>query len=292
MKRPAGRVGQSLVLAVSVAALVSGCAGVPSVGASSADPEAARIAQAIAGQPRVLLGEVHDNAAGHALRLAALEQALATGWRPALALEQFDREHQVALDAAVARCGQDADCVIQAASPGKSSWQWEFYRPLVGLALQYQLPLVAANVSRADAGRVVREGLPALFDAGSMQVLGLDKAVPEDLQAGQERAIDEGHCGQLPATLIGPMARAQFARDAVMAEAMRAQGARPVVLVAGNGHVRQDYGVPRWLDAPVVSVGFVESAPAEGVYTLASVVPAVDRKDPCVAFVAPVRSGS
>lgn len=286
MTRPAGRIGQALMLAAGVVAVVSGCAGV-----SAANPEAARIAQAIAGQPHVLLGEVHDNAAGHQLRLAALEQALATGWRPALALEQFDREHQSALDAAVARCGQDADCVIQAASPGRSSWQWDFYRPLVVLALQYRLPLVAANLSRADASRVVREGLPAVFDTGSLQALRLDAPVAEDVRAGQAQAIDAGHCGQLPPAMIGPMAQAQWARDAVMAQVMRAQGARPVVLVAGNGHVRRDYGVPRWLDAQPepVSVGFVESAPAAGMYTLATVVPAAERADPCAAFRAPAR---
>jgi uncharacterized iron-regulated protein len=284
MKRPAGRRGQSLALAVGMAAVAWGCAGV-----SFADPEAARIAQAIAGQPRVLLGEVHDNAAGHALRLAALEQAVATGWRPALAMEQFDREHQTALDAAVARCGQDADCVIQAASPERASWQWAFYRPLVALALQYQLPLVAANLSRSDASRVVREGLPAVFDADALQALHLDAPVPEDVRNGQEAAIDAGHCGKLPAPMIGPMARAQFARDAVMAGLMQAQGGRPVVLVAGNGHVRRDYGVPRWLDAQSVSVGFVESAPPEGRYTLATVVPAATRADPCAAFAPPAR---
>ena len=49
-------------------------------------------------QPLVLLGEVHDNAAQHALRLRAFEAHLAAGARPALALEQLDREHQVAID--------------------------------------------------------------------------------------------------------------------------------------------------------------------------------------------------
>ena len=46
------------------------------------------------------------------------------------------------------------------------------------------------------------------------------------------------------------MARAQFARDAVMARALAAHAERGVVLLAGNGHVRRDIGVPRWLASP------------------------------------------
>lgn len=49
-------------------------------------------------RPIVLFGEVHDNAAQHALRLAAFEAMLRTGASPALLLEQFDRERQGEID--------------------------------------------------------------------------------------------------------------------------------------------------------------------------------------------------
>ncbi|MFX5385568.1 ChaN family lipoprotein, partial [Acinetobacter baumannii] len=48
-------------------------------------------------EPVVLLGEVHDNAAQHALRLEAFKALLDGGARPALALEQLDRDKQPAL---------------------------------------------------------------------------------------------------------------------------------------------------------------------------------------------------
>ena len=104
-------------------------------------------------QPVVLLGEVHDNAAQHRLRLRAFESWLATGVRPALVMEQFDREQQSVIDGLRAQApAPDADKLIAAA--GGTGWQWEFYRPFVALALQYGLPIVAANVSR-DGGRKV-----------------------------------------------------------------------------------------------------------------------------------------
>jgi Haem-binding uptake, Tiki superfamily, ChaN len=45
------------------------------------------------GDAIVMLGEVHDNAEQHQLRLERLRQAFAEGWRPVIAMEQFDREH-------------------------------------------------------------------------------------------------------------------------------------------------------------------------------------------------------
>jgi len=67
-------------------------------------------------QPVVLLGEVHDNAAQHALRLRAFEARLATGARPALVMEQFDRERQDVIDELRAQQpAPDADALIAAA---------------------------------------------------------------------------------------------------------------------------------------------------------------------------------
>jgi uncharacterized iron-regulated protein len=42
----------------------------------------------------LLLGEVHDNAQGHKLRYELLRQRVEAGWRPAIVMEQFDRENQ------------------------------------------------------------------------------------------------------------------------------------------------------------------------------------------------------
>jgi uncharacterized iron-regulated protein len=75
-----------------------------------------------------------------------------------------------------------------------------------------------------------------------------------------------------------------------MAAALREHSAG-VVLLAGNGHVRRDLGVPRWLSAAdqarVFAVGFLEEGDPEG---LAEAFDAVvhtaraERSDPCAAF--------
>jgi uncharacterized iron-regulated protein len=244
----------------------------------NATPE--RLAGAMASRPVVLLGEVHDNAVQHALRAQALQRLLEGGARPALLMEQFDRERQGDLDQALARPGVTADDVIAAASPGDPAmqgWSWPFYRPYIALAIAYHLPIIAANVSRDDTRRVLKEGLPAL---------GFDARIPADIDAAQANEILEGHCGMIDAATAQRMVGAQVARDQFMARAIEANAPRGAVLLAGDGHVRRDVGVPRWLSAATrersVSIGLLEVGdPNAGAYDVALTTASQPRADPC-----------
>src|SRR5450755_1396728 len=246
------------------------------------------------GDAVVMLGEVHDNAQQHRLRLEVLQRAFAAGWRPAIAMEQFDREHQADIERARRERPDDAQYLIDLASPSGprtgGGWNWSFYRPFIALALQYNVPLIAANLSNAETTRIVRGGYAAVFEGGSVVALGLDKPVAADVQAAQEHEIDLGHCHALPKALWPRMAQAQFARDAVMADVLREQGRVGVVLLAGNGHVRRDIGVPRWLGIDprrVFTVGFLErtddSIPVAAFDAIVRTAVA-ERSDPCAEF--------
>src|SRR6267378_4298680 len=104
--------------------------------------------------------------------LALLLQA---GSRPALAFEQFDRERQADIDRVLgATPAQGVDRAEQLAALGGRGWNWNLYRPFLELALQYRLPIVAANLSRADALRVSKEGFGAVFDAAQQGELRLN----------------------------------------------------------------------------------------------------------------------
>jgi uncharacterized iron-regulated protein len=226
--------------------------------------------------PVVLLGEVHDNAAQHALRLRAFEALLAQGARPALAMEQFDRHRQAAIDELRARQTRpDADAVI-AAAQGAKGWQWPLYRPFIELALQHGLPIVAANVPSAEARLIMRDGLAAH---------GFDAAVPPDMLQTLARAIEDSHCGAIKGETAGRMALSQVARDQFMARVLQAHAARGVVLLAGNGHVRTDVGAPRWLDADTrrrsLAIGMLEEGDAETAYDRIVYTAPQPRPDPC-----------
>ena len=237
-----------------------------------------------AGAPEyLLLGEVHDNPAAHALRLELLRERVESGWRPTIAMEQFDREDQAALDAALRECS-DATCVVKRAAPAKSGWQWPLYEPVIALSMQYRLPILAANLSRADASGVVKSGFGAALDADLVERYRLDE-LPPALLAAQVEAVRAGHCGQLPETLLAPMAKAQVARDVLMADTLR-HAAGDAVLIAGNGHARGDIGVGFWLRQAgagrVQTVGFLEGR-ASGFDRTRTVAP-WPRPDPCAGL--------
>lgn len=225
-------------------------------------------------QPLVLLGEVHDNAAQHALRLEAFRTLLAGGARPVLAMEQLDRDKQAALDAVLAAPAPTADAVIAAA--GGPSWTWAYYKPFIELALQHRLPIVAANVPRAETRRIIQEGLAAT---------GFDAQVPEALLKAQAAEVEASHCGMLDAATAGRMALAQVARDQFMARVLQQHAARGVVLLAGNGHVRTDIGAPAWmppaLRARSEAIGVLEQGDPQAAFDRRVFTAVQPRPDPC-----------
>ena len=136
---------------------------------------------------------------------------------------------------------------------------------------------------------MANNGWPALFDAATRSALRLD-ALPTDFRRKHEDAIAIGHCNQLPAGAVPALARAQMARDIVMAQSIRPYADRGVVLLAGNGHVRRDVGVSFWLPADAargaISIGVLErddsSVPESATDFDAYVITdRAERPDPC-----------
>ena len=236
----------------------------------------------------VILGETHDNSVHHRLQAEVLFSMLRAGRRPALAMEQFDREHQPAIDAAVTAGETDPERIADAGRFERNGWRWPDYRRLVELALEYRLPLVAANFSRSDARALMRSGRPAPDLS----------AAPAALSAQIERDIVDGHCGIRPSEgMLAGMVEAQRARDARLATSMEEAGRSGAVLITGNGHARRDRGAPYYLSSAsresLLVIAFVEVAPdrfdpqayfSAGAFDLIWFTPRAERGDPCAAL--------
>ena len=137
------------------------------------------------------------------------------------------------------------------------------YQPIADAALRAKLRIVPTNLPLATATKMTRDGLAAL-EPGMVRELGLDRPPPEAVFASMAADIRDAHCGYAPEEIVKPMVDVQRARDAQMAESLIAAGDPDgAILVAGAGHVRNDYGIPVYLrtKAPakqVVSIAFVE----------------------------------
>lgn len=227
----------------------------------------------------LLLGEKHDSEIHHDLQLEALQALEQRSSKPALAMEQFDREHQAAL-AAAQGAGAYAEALADAGKLNRQGWKWPMYKALITHAAERGWPLVAANLSRAEARDIaLGKTSPALPAAAPGQL------------AAMEEDIVRGHCGQRPPDArLAAIVAAQRARDARMAEALDAAPG-PVVFIAGAGHVRRDRAVPRYLkDADAaLAIAYVETetgkadpAAYDGAgFDLLWFTPPTARPDPC-----------
>lgn len=286
--RRRGLLGGALALGGTA---LAGCAGWGGVRerivelASGREISTTELLAAIRASDYALLGEQHDNELHHRRR-ATLLMLLPPG--AAVVAEQLPRGGgRIPFE-------RDVETSLVGAGFDAKGWRWPLHEGLFTAIARSEMPLYGGNLPREAIRRIVREG---------------EAAVPDDLRAwlgevplaaAAQDALDadliEGHCGQLPAAMLPGLRRAQRVRDTAMAAALRASGGRPALLIAGNGHVRLDYGVPTLLRARqgaarIVSVGFVDDGrlPAPARYTHAWITAAPAREDPCAGLVMPTR---
>ncbi|WP_211336847.1 ChaN family lipoprotein [Corticibacter populi] len=193
-------------------------------------------AEAMAKASVLLLGEQHD-APEHAIaQLEIVDHLLEQQRLAALVLEMAERGGSTA---GLARNASETQ-VQQALRWSSGAWPWERYRPVIMAAVSHGVSVLGGNLPRA-----------AMQDA--MQNPHWDTLLPAAEWKYQLQAIEAGHCHMLPAETVPGMARIQLARDASMAATLE-QAMQPAhgtaVLIAGNGHVIRNAGVPAHLRLP------------------------------------------
>lgn len=238
----------------------------------------------------ILLGEVHDNAEQHRLRAAWLAELMRDGRRSTVVFEQIPAQRTPALAALPAAARQDAEALVELAQLDKKNWRWPLHKPLFEASLQAGATVAGGNLSREEL-RPLMKGVSAETWPADLRRLLEQTPWGEAQQSAMIRAIDEGHCGALPAAMQAPMALAQRARDAAMARAMMAAregGAERVILIAGNGHVDRELGVPRYLEAAGVpageirAIGYLEQGQeGPGRFDSRVLTAPAEREDPC-----------
>ena len=120
------------------------------------------IIKAINAADAVFLGEVHDDSVGHAVQMEVFRQAIAaySGKRKiALSLEMFERDVQIILNEYLN--GLITESQFLAGSRPWGNYKTD-YRPLVELAREKKLSVVAANAPRRYVNMVSRNGRNSL----------------------------------------------------------------------------------------------------------------------------------
>ena len=189
-----------------------------------------QLVQRLAGAPRVLVGEKHDNPDQHALQLWLLRALQGQRVQGSLLLEMLQPEQQPLVDKVQ---GQPLPADLPKALAWQEGWDWQLYGPIVREALQQRVPLLAANLSPGEMRQAYRQ--PASLTGERSNAPAVKAALLEQVRAG--------HCGMLPASQLPAMLAVQQQRDRRMAERLLS-APQPALLFAGAYHVRKDLGIP------------------------------------------------
>lgn len=220
--------------------------------------------------PLLLVGEQHDAPEHQQLQQQLVQALAARGQLAAVVMEMAEAGRDTR------GLPRDADEAAVRAALGwddKHNWPWPTYGPVVMAAVRAGAPVFGGNLPR----KRMRE---AMGDPS------LDHSVPAPVLAQQREAIRSSHCGLLPEGQIAPMTRIQLARDRTLAQMAVAQLAPggTVLLIAGNGHVRADLGVPLHLPGGQAHRVVVARAGAAGAGVPADThwdTPALPERDHC-----------
>lgn len=230
----------------------------------------------------ILLGELHDNPHHHEAR-GRLIAAIASK-KYAAVVEYLPTGPLVRLTGSTLQSLEEAGF-----SP--KAWPWKIYQPLFEAIRVSGFPLYGSNLDRSVSKTIFSGGpIPAAMESDYQK-----SALTNDAKRSLEKDLVDGHCGKLPAQYIEPMFRVQRLTDISMAQVMMRHS--PAILFAGNGHVRNDYGVPQVLRSlepskKRVSVGLIEEAQRDStafaelakLYDFVWITPSIDRADPCATL--------
>ncbi len=167
----------------------------------------AEIVKSLENTDVVFLGELHDDAVGHAVQFEIFKQAVeqySPGRRVTLSLEMFESDVQVVLDEYLKGLITE-NHFLQSSRPW-GNYKTD-YRPLVELAKERKLDVVAANAPRRYVNMVSRGGRNSLN--------GLSKQARKWLAPLPYAEASDAYSKKFKA-LMGPSAEAQMGLDNIL----------------------------------------------------------------------------
>jgi uncharacterized iron-regulated protein len=240
----------------------------------------------------ILMGESHTNPCDHAVQARLIEALAQSGHRFSIGLEMLPVTSQPVLDRFNERRITAADLGEEVGWEKLWGYSYALYRPIFELAERFDLPVAGLNIPRqtlvafrdkGNAGltQADRDALPRrIIPASPAQ----QKALEMQVELHQTmRAASQSEQADAPATKAqampgSPPSMASMAEkfylvqalwDSMMAEqalAWKDKLERPMLILAGSGHVEHGWGIEfrlRTLDPKAVCLGVMPVRGAE-----------------------------
>ena len=255
----------------STSSFLDGDAIAQSGSASELDIDAANadVLSAIAQNQVIYLAENHNSTADHIAQLEIIK-ALDETNELAIGLEMFQRPFQSVLDDYIAGTITEAELVEQSEYETRWGFDWEFYAPILRYAKENQIPVLAMNTPAEATRQVAREGLASL-KGDILQYLPPIAEVDTTDEAYQASVaqVFGAHGGHGHSMNFENFFAAQVLWDETMAESIATQlsadAERQIVVLAGEGHIAFDYGIPNRVERrlPDIEQASVRLSPAD-----------------------------
>ena len=197
----------------------------------------------------IYLAEQHANAKDHLAQLRIISRLRQRDPDIAIGLEMVQRPFQKVLERYLAGDISEAELRQQTEYDTRWGYDWGYYAPIFRLAKIYQIPLLALNTPSEVTRKVAVEGLESLSGTDLRHIPPLSE-VKTDNQAYREavQAVFAQHGGHGNSDAFENFFAAQVLWDETMAEAVAEYHLEhpqtQIVVLAGEGHINYDYGVP------------------------------------------------
>lgn len=198
----------------------------------------------------IYLGETHTDVADHIAQLEIITAMYQANGDIAIGLEMFQRPFQTVLDRYIAGEITETELVTQSEYETRWGFDWELYAPIMRYAQANQIPLIALNTPREITRKVARQGLASLTGEDLRYIPPIDEIDTSDknYQAMVAQVFGQhgghGHSGPSFENFFA----AQVLWDETMAEAVAdyivESPATQVIVLAGEGHIVFDFGIP------------------------------------------------
>lgn len=223
----------------------------------------------------LLIGEQHDAREHQQIEMQVIALLAQRSVLGAVALEMAD----TGVSTATLHSSSTEQQVKSALKWNDKGWPWDAYGPAVMTAVRAGVPVIGANLPRAQM-------------SASMADSKLDGQLPGPALKAQQQAIRIGHCNMLPESQITPMTRIQIAKDVSIANTLgnAVLPGKVVVLLSGSGHADRKLGVPQHLRADINSkalrlrAGSSADIDKAEVFDAVWLTPALPEKDYCEDF--------
>ncbi|CQR72758.1 hypothetical protein SOV_01410 [Sporomusa ovata DSM 2662] len=228
----------------------------------------AELGQRLTGYDVVLFGEYHDDNRLHRLEAAVLASAYARNPQLTVSLEMFEQDIQPELDRYLA--GEITEIAFLASARPWNNYS-SAYRPLVELAKEKGLRVIAANIPRSVAAQYARQGLLDGVSESMRPYLPAVHLYPDGEYKQrfftQLQAMPAKNSGMKVAPeKMEAFYRAQCLKDDAMAESIvrycRQNPGRKVVHYQGDFHSRFRLGVAEKLQELEPAIKILVIAPA------------------------------